>query len=74
MKFNTSQTLFIYSLYIFVLALNLTTATCNESNASNSPNQNLVYAPGSKLLALLDDWSLVETHSLFWDQVRSSYI
>ena len=73
MKVNTSQTLVIFSLYLLLLILNLTTISCNESVASNSPNQNLVYAPGSKVLALLDDWNLVETHSLFWDQIRSKF-
>jgi hypothetical protein len=32
---------------------------------------NLIYTGHTKSLVLLDDWHYVETHSLFWDQLRS---
>ena len=67
MKF---QNKFIY-VFTFLCVVNL--IICNDV-VLISPNQNLVYAPGSKVLALLDDWNLVETHSLFWSQIRSKLI
>lgn len=36
--------------------------------------QNLIYTGNSKTLVLLDDWHFLDTHSLFWDQLKSKII
>jgi len=63
-----AHTILSYICY-FICLSNLILA--NELIPLNSPNQHLIYAPGAKVLALIDDWNLIETHSLFWNQVRS---
>ena len=34
-------------------------------------NSSLIYSANAKTLVLLDDWHYIETHSLFWKQLRN---
>jgi hypothetical protein len=35
-------------------------------------SKSLIYSGKVKTLVLLDDWHYLDTHSLFWDQIRSN--
>jgi hypothetical protein len=34
-------------------------------------SKNLIYSGKIKTLILIDDWHYLNTHSMFWDQLRS---
>lgn len=37
-------------------------------------SNNLIYSGKPKTLVLLDDWHYLDTHSLFWDQLKSTFL
>lgn len=38
-----------------------------------SDHNNLTHTSKAKTLVLIDDWHYIDTHSLFWDQLRGIY-
>ena len=39
-----------------------------------SNKNNLVYTGASKTLVLIEDWNSLNTHSMFWDQLKGKII
>jgi hypothetical protein len=39
-----------------------------------SEDNNLVYTGTKKSLVLIDDWNYLNTHSMFWDQLRGKFL
>ena len=37
----------------------------------SDPSKSLIYSGKVKTLILLDDWHYLDTHTMFWDQLKS---